>query len=197
MEKDKLINAVKLLNAAVYEDETNEQKSPVLAVKIKTVAVKIEALQAAFISACQNIPEELEEFVPPEVVDAYNELVPDGGEAAPAAQDATLEPAVAKKKKDKKAPATTTTEPKEKKASNLPAREKDSMGNVVGSMSSRINDFLLKGAKEEVIIAALVKEFGKENDMAAKKLKRKIRKLGLAGFNVSNTNGLLKIIPKA
>lgn len=196
MEKDKLINAVKSLNAAVYEDEANEQKSPVLAVKIKTVAVKIEALQAAFINACQNIPEELEEFVPPEVVDAYNELVPNGGEAAPAQQDATVEPVAAKKKKEKKAPDT-TTEPKEKKASNLPAREKDSMGNVVGSMSSRINDFLIKGAKEEVIIAALVSEFGKENDMAVKKLKRKIRKLGAAGINVSTANGLLKIIPKA
>lgn len=74
MEKEKLINAAKSLNATVYNDEEKDQMSQLITKNIKINGVKIEELTIAFMEACNSIPEELEQFIPDEVSDVYNAI---------------------------------------------------------------------------------------------------------------------------
>ena len=178
MEKAKLIEAVKLLNATVYEDEGKDAKVPLLPVKIKFIAVKEADVQAAFIAACKSlIDTPLEEFVPQSVADAYNELVPEGSTApAVEAKPEAARPKKAANAKDPNAP---------KKESNLPVREKDVYGNVVGTMSAAINAMLTKGAKKEDMIASLSKNFEKTIDVAKGKVNGHIKYLKEKGYDVT------------
>lgn len=157
MEKARLTAAVKILNEATYREEGSEEDKPLLATKVRTVAVKDEVLKTNFIAACNTlIGTEVEDYVPDEVVDVYNELVP-----VDATATETKIETPATKKKDK-APAT------KKAGGNLPVREKDDFGSAVGTMSSAINDALAKGATMESLKKMLADDWDRKEGAEAK-----------------------------
>ena len=99
MEKAKLVEAAKALNAAVYEDEAKDDVSSLISQKIKTTAVSDADLQTAFMEACNSIPEELEQFIPDSVSDVYNaigdEIEADGTATSSAPKDKNPSPSKA------------------------------------------------------------------------------------------------------
>jgi hypothetical protein len=202
MEKKVLIEAAKALNEATYEKDG--EQVPMIATKIKTVAVKEEDLKQSFILACDTLlGTELEDLVPSIVADAYNELVPedsgsgetpDPNQVPPAGQVPPAEKKTPKAEKKEKAPA---AEKKERKVgkNNLPEKVLDAYGNTVGSMSGRLNELLVKGTTEANAVAVLIKEFGRDEAHAAKKFHRKLRHLKSDGYTVTEKDGVFTLAP--
>lgn len=120
--KEELVEVIGLLNAASYNDEEKDAMVPILAKKIKTVAVKEIDLRKAFMNAVQGIPageddehpSPQEEAIPEKVATVFNTLreeedaaeaaaKKDGGAAAPAEEKKTDVKADPKKKDAAKA----------------------------------------------------------------------------------------------
>jgi hypothetical protein len=176
MDKAKLLEAVKALNAAVYEDDGKDAKAQLIETKIKFVAVKQVDVETAFLAACEGIPDEKQEFAPAIVGEVYQALY-DEREAAEAAPEKKDKPKKEKKEKVKKE--------KKEGESHLPVREKDKFGNVVGSMSAAMNAILEKGAKKDAVIAAVAKQFDKEEKSLKSKFLGRIKHLEEAGHVIT------------
>lgn len=196
MEKKVLIEAAKALNEATYEKDG--EQVPMIATKIKTVAVKEEDLKQSFILACDTLlGTELEDLVPSIVADAYNELVPEdsgSGETPDPNKVPPAEKTTPKAEKKEKAPA---AEKKERTVgkNNLPEKVLDAYGNTVGSMSGKLNEMLVKGTTAANAVAALIKEFGRDEAHAAKKFHRKLRHLKSDGYTVTEKDGVFTLAP--
>ena len=197
MEKEKLIGAIKLLNTTVYEDEEKDAKVPLLDTKIKFVAVKQEAMEAAFIAACNSLMDTpKEEFVPQLVADVYNELVP--GETAPAdgaKDDASDAPAEEKAEEaDAKSGKTAKTKTAgEKKTGNLPEKAKDVFGNVVNSMTGMFNALLVKGGTKEAIAKEVAKAYGRTEEKAFSNLSGHIHNMKSKNFTFTVKNDVFTL----
>ena len=178
MEKVKLIEAVKLLNATVYEDEGKDAKVSLLPVKIKFIAVKEADLQAAFIAACKSlIDTPLEEHVPQAVADAYNELVPEGS-TAPTVEATTAAPKPKKAAKvEEKAPT-----PVAEKSDKPKQAGSDKYGFRIGSASSRASELIMGNASDDDAAKIIEKEFQKELRVAKGRVKMMRRALHRKGF---------------
>lgn len=164
MERAKLMEIAKKFNEATYVDQESGEEKPFLTTKIRTVAVKDEVLKASFIAACETLVDtEVEELVPEDIVAAYDELIKE--------KDAE-KPTEDKKEKagDKKERADEKKTGEKKAGGNLPVREKDAFGSVMGTMSSAINAMLSTGSKMEVMVKALVKDFNKDEKSAEAKI---------------------------
>ena len=193
MEKEKLIGAIKLLNSTVYEDDEKDAKVPLLETKIKFVAVKQEAMEAAFIAACNSLMDTpKEEFVPQLVADVYNELVP--GDTAPAdgaTDDSSDAPADEKAVPDAKSAKAKPAG--ENKASNLPAKAKDAFGNVVNSMTGMFNALLVKGGTKEAIAKEVAKAYGRTEEKALSNLSGHIHNMKSKNFTFTVKNDVFTL----
>lgn len=198
--KSNLIELAKKLNAVVYQE--NGQDVPLLKTKIRVVAIKEDALKLAFVEACETIPEDMEGFIPDDCGIMYNFLVAqETGENEPPAPETEKEPEKEKETpadgegKDKKAEKEKNKdEKKDKKAP--PAREKDSYGNVSGTMSATINEMVAKGSKKDDIVEKLMKDFDRTKEKAEKKLERQLKKLGARGHETTDEGGVIRFIKK-
>lgn len=197
MEKAKLLEAVKALNAAVYEDEAKDAKAQLIETKIKFVAVKQPDLEDAFLKACETISDEKQEFAPPIVGEIYEALYaereaakPEKGADEAKADEGTEAPAAAKADKKVKKEKAAKTAGEKKTKSNLPAREKDKYGNVVGSMSGAMNALLEKGATQEAVVAGVAKDFKKDAKKLNSKFKGRIKHLEEAGHIIVKKDGV-------
>lgn len=189
--KEKLVEAVRALNVATWEDEENDATKMLIEKKVKFVGIKTPDIEQAFIEACNSIPEDREEFVPDVVGIVYNSLVAKreaaGAGAAPAEE---TKPAEVKPKKEK--PKKEKAEGGEKK-SPFGDREKDQFGNLVGSMKSAINKMLLEGATKDDMVKAICKEFSRDKEHAEGKVSRQMKKLEKAGHAIKEDGGIFKI----
>lgn len=198
MEKAKLLEAVKALNAAVYEDEAKDAKAQLIETKIKFVAVKQPDIEDAFLKACESISDANQEFAPPIVGEVYEALYaereaakPEKGAEEVEATEGAIAEAPATTKADKKAKKEKVAKTAgEKKTSNLPAREKDKYGNVVGSMSGAMNALLEKGATQEAVVAGVAKDFSKDAKKLNSKFKGRIKHLEEAGHVIVKKDGV-------
>lgn len=185
MEKAKILEAAKALN------ELN-----LAAFNVKTVGISNEDLVRQFMAAVESVPEDKEEAISEAIGDVFNALR-DEEDNKTLGFDRTYVPPQSKAGKEKAAPAPAkekapTKEKKdkekaadgEKKKNNLPARVKNSIGHVVGSMSAAIDAALEKGATNEELVAMLVKDFGRDEKMAANKVKGDLANL-LKLYNVT------------
>jgi hypothetical protein len=183
MEKQKVIEAAKILNEVMVANEEGKEV-PLIENKIKIVAVKEEALVVAFMKACNSIPEDKEECIPDAVAEVYNAIAKemenkDKDDTAPAPAAATKKE---KKEKKQKAEGATKRQP--------PKRDTDAWGNAVGTMSELINAMLVKGAKKDDIAASLQEKFGKNDASAKSKVDGHIRFLKSKGFAVTEKDGI-------
>lgn len=188
--KNNLIELAKKLNAVTYRENGEEdgKEIPLLKTKIRVVAIKEDALKLAFVEACETIPEDMEGFIPDDCGIMYNFLVAqETGENEPPAPETEKEP-----EKEKETPA--DGEGKDKKAP--PAREKDSYGNVSGTMSATINEMVAKGSKKDDIVEKLMKDFDRTKEKAEKKLERQLKKLGARGHETTDEGGVIRFIKK-
>ena len=179
MDKKKVLEASKALNGL-----------DLATFKIKVVAVNTLEMTRQFMAAVESIPEDKEKDIPDEVGAVFNDLrdeeeagtlvlpadpnapEPAAEEGETAEEEAEPETQKKDKKKDKKK-ADKKAEPKadgEKKKSNLPVREKNKWGHVVGTMSDAIDQMIAKNATKEEIVKKLMADFGREEDKAKSKL---------------------------
>jgi hypothetical protein len=99
-----------------------------------------------------------------------------------------------KSAKEKKA-----KEKKEKKEKVKKAADPDKatpLGSRKGSMSGVIDDFLIKGAKKETIVKALMKDFNREENKATSKVDSHIKSKKAKGFTIEESDGVFKAILK-
>jgi hypothetical protein len=165
--KERVVEAAKLLNTAMYEEDGEE--IPLLGKKIKTVAVKEDDLKKVFMEAIESLPEGTDDEPSPQeaalpdlVAEVYNELVDefegkDGGEPEPEPEP---EPEVKEKQKVK------TSKEEKSSPKKGPRAGKDKYGNVIGSMAAAMNALLEKGSTDEKIVEMLKKDFKKDNSSA-------------------------------
>lgn len=191
MEKQKIIDAAKILNAVMVKDDDG-QEVPLISDKIKIVAVEEESLTLAFMAACESVPEDKEELIPDEVSDVYNAIAKEIEKKASEPATAAA-PATTKEKKEKKEKPAGETKTKRQP----PKREKDAWGNAVGTMSEVINAMLAKGAKKDDIAASLQEKFGKNEAAAKGKVDGHIRFLKSKGFVVSEKEGVFTLTTAA
>ena len=85
-----------------------------------------------------------------------------------------------------------------KKTNNLPARQKDAWGRIVGSMSAALDTMMAagKGCKESDMIEALQTQFGRDEKKAKAKVKSHVAQLKKEGHTITETNGVLKLSSK-
>jgi len=90
------------------------------------------------------------------------------------------------------------SKPAGEKKKGPPAREKNSFGHVVGTMSAVIDDMLSAkgGATEAEVVAKLVKDFKKEDKAASGKFKAHVKFLKAEGFKITETNGKVHLSAK-
>jgi ribosomal protein L21 len=183
MEKEKVLAAAKELN------ETDLAKF-----KVKVVGVGNNELFKQFLLAVESIPKEKEDACPDSIGDVFNEMRAEEdagtlnvrpnkkGEPNPEGEAATKEEAKADKKKDKKKGDKASAE---KKASNLPAKEKNAYGHVLGSMKATIDAALEKGTTKEAAVKLVIEKHGKDEKVAIKKFDKCVKRLKAAGTAVS------------
>jgi len=181
MEKQKVLDAVKILNGIVYEDDEKDKKMPLIATKVKTVAVKDEDLIVAFMTACESISEENEQYLPDDVADVYNDLDKEGYTSRGKVEAATTVEKPAKPKIDRQAPV----------------RPKDAFGNVIGTMCGDISAMLVAGSKKEAIIQVLRQKFGRSEEKATNYLKGCLKSWKSRGLDITEKDGVVTMsLPK-
>jgi len=145
MEKAKVLEAAKILNAATYTDENGEEKL-LLTTKIKVVAIKEQDLAEMFMSACESIPESLEDHIPDVVCEIYNALVEEqeNKDTAGAREPAPQADARSHKSRATKKPAV-----QEAKTAHKTKRT----GNLGPGIIASIYEFISHGpvSKEEIV----------------------------------------------
>lgn len=145
---------VKALNEAVYLAEDNSEVE-FLEEKIKIAGVSTEKLKDSFIQAIATMDEDVQQVLPDEISDYYNDLI---------SEDPEPEPEPEPEKPSKKASAKDDKKKEKEKAKKEPGKKKEPaelsvFGHKMGSQAAKLDALLAPG--KNISLEELIKGSGR------------------------------------